>query len=201
VDAVAEAFGTAGGPAIALLAEQGADQRLADPEAAAYLTLGVGEPVGGAVGAEQVGIGQGPRIASIRLDPACPGRVHRGEVGVSNDDLMPEPLETAGDPLAVGRGLDQDARPGSPTEHGGEALGLGADALLDQFAPLGQDTDLTSPLVDVDANMIHGWPFLSRALTSCSLFWGGVGERVKTSYPPRRAVPLGPAALRRGARK
>jgi hypothetical protein len=44
-------------------------------------------------------------------------------------------LETPGDPFAVRRGLDEDPCPGPLAEHGREALWLGADALLDQFAP------------------------------------------------------------------
>jgi hypothetical protein len=51
-------------------------------------------------------------------------------------------------------------------EHGREALRLRADPLLDQLAPLSQDTDLTFLLVEVDANMVHGWPLLSAALTA-----------------------------------
>ena len=74
---------------------------------------------------------------------------------------MAEPLETAGEPFAVGRGFDQDARPWARAEDRREAFGLGADALLDQFAPFGEDADLAFPLVDVDANMVHGWPLLS----------------------------------------
>jgi len=75
-------------------------------------------------------------------------------------------LEAPGHPFAVGRSLDEDACPGPGAEHDGEALGLGANALLHQFAALGHDTDLTVPLVDVDANMLHGWPLLSAALTA-----------------------------------
>src|SRR5262245_56825473 len=119
--------------------------------------------MGRAVGAEHGSLGQGPGIASIGLDLARARRIPRGEVRVSDDDLMTEPFQTAGDPFTVGRGLDQDSGAGSLAEHGSEALGLRADALLDQFAPLGQHTDLTFPLVHVDANMIHGWPLLSAA--------------------------------------
>ena len=57
------------------------------------------------------------------------------------------------------------------SEQGGEARRRGADPLLDQFAPpLGQKTDLAFLLVDVDANMIHGWflrPAASTASSSC----------------------------------
>src|SRR5262245_4545115 len=42
----------------------------------------------------------------------------------------------SGDPLAVSRGLDQDTRSGLLPEHGREALGLAADAPLDQLALL-----------------------------------------------------------------
>ena len=38
--------------------------------------------------------------------------------------------------FTVGRGLDQDPPSGQNAEHGREALGLGADRLLDQLAPL-----------------------------------------------------------------
>src|SRR5262249_18018175 len=103
-----------------------------------------------------------------------------------------------GDPFAVGRRFDQDARPGARAEHGREALGLGADAPLDQFAALGEDADVTFPLVDVDANMVHGWPLLSAALTACSLLWGSLChhvEREASRFIPsmlgsRRAVCL-----------
>src|SRR5439155_24898798 len=61
------------------------------------------------VGPEQVGVGQGARIAPIRLDPPRPGCVHRGEVRVRDGDLPAEPLETPGD-FTVGRRCDQDAR-------------------------------------------------------------------------------------------
>jgi len=32
--------------------------------------------------------------------------------------------------------------------------------------------DLAVLVVDVNANMIHGWPLLSAALTACVLLWG-----------------------------
>jgi hypothetical protein len=56
----------------------------------------------------------------------------------------------------------------------GEALGLGANPPLDQLAPLGEDADLAFLLVDVDANMVPGWPRLSAALTACVLLWGRI---------------------------
>ena len=49
-------------------------------------------------------------------------------------------LEAAGQPFAVGRGLD--AGPGP--EDGAEALGIGPDA-LDDLASLGEDGDLAIP--------------------------------------------------------
>src|SRR5207245_11546804 len=82
-------------------------------------------------------------------------------------------------PFAVGPGLEQDPRPGSLAEHRREAVRFGADAPLNQLAPLGQDTDLTFPLVHVDANMVHGWPLLSAALTACELLWGTVCHHVE----------------------
>ncbi len=109
---------TAGGHAVTVLAEQGPDDRdvararvdqgVAHPEAAPHVALGIGEPMGGAVGAEQTGFGQGPGITPVGLDLARPRRIHGREVRVRDDDLVAEGLEAPGDPLAVGRGLDED---------------------------------------------------------------------------------------------
>src|SRR5215831_8201433 len=77
-----------------------------------------------------------------------------------------EGLEAARHPLTVGRGLDQDPGAGPVPEHGGEPLGLGADAPLDDLTVLDEDVDLAFPLVDIDANMVHGWPLPSAALTA-----------------------------------
>jgi len=90
-----------------------------------------------------------------------------------------EGLETPGDPFAVGRGLDQHPGAGPVPEHGGETLTLGADAPLDDLTVLGEDVDLAFPLVDIDANMVHGWPLLSAALTARVLLWGSVCHHVK----------------------
>jgi hypothetical protein len=46
-----------------------------------------------------------------------------------------EGLETPGHPFAVGRGLDHNSGAAPGPEHGGETLGLGADALLDDLTP------------------------------------------------------------------
>jgi len=67
----------------------------------------------------------------------------------------------------------------SIAKHGREALWLRRNPALDQFTALGQDADLTFPLVDVDANMIHGWPLLAAALTAGVLLWGHVRHHVK----------------------
>src|SRR5712691_3079753 len=178
-DALGETLRTAGRHTVALLAEQGPDDRdvararvdqgVAHPEAAPHVALGIGEPMGGAVGAEQAGLGQGAGITPVGLDLARPRRIHGREVRVRNDDLVAEGLEAARHPLAVGRGLDQDPGAGPVPEHGGETLALGADAPLDDLTGLGEEVDLAFPLVDIDANMVHGWPLPSAALTAaCS---------------------------------
>ena len=111
------------------------DEGVADHQPAPDVALGIGEAMGGAVGAEQAGLGHGAGIAPVGLDLAEAGRIHRGEVRVGHDDLMAEGLETAGHPFTLSRGLNEEPRPGSRAEHGGEALGLGADALLDELPP------------------------------------------------------------------
>jgi hypothetical protein len=142
-----------------------------DPEATAHVALGIGEAMGGAVGAEQARLRQGPGIAPVGLDLAGAGRIHGGEVRVGDDDLVAEGLEAPGHPFAVGRGLDHNPGTGPGPQHGVEALGLGPEALFNHFAPLGEDVNLAFPLVHVDANMIHSWLASSRsaALTAgCS---------------------------------
>ena len=128
---------------------------------------------------EQAGIGQGARVSAIGLHLARARRVHGGEVRVGDDDLVPQRLETPRDPFTIGRGLDHDPRPRATAEHGREARGLRADPPLDQLSALGEDTELAVPLVDVDANMIHGWPLLAAALTAGSLLWGSVCHHVE----------------------
>src|SRR5499426_4222608 len=81
---------------------------------------------------------------------------------------MAERLQTAGHPFTVGGGFDHNPSAGPDPEHGGEAFGLGADPALDDLATIGEDVDLPFPLVHVDANMVHGWPLLSAALTAMS---------------------------------
>jgi hypothetical protein len=135
--------------------------------------------MGGAVGAEQARLGQGPGIASVGLDLARPGRIHGRKVRVGDDDLVAEGLETPGHPFAVGRRLDQDPGAGPGAEHGREALRLGADALLDDLTPLGEDVDLTFPLVHVDANMVHGWPLAFCGVDRGVVLWGNVCHHVK----------------------
>ena len=79
------------------------------------------------------------------------------------------------------------------SEHGREALRLRPDPLLDQFPALGQGADLAFSLVDVDANMILGWPLLTAAMTAGVLLWGRVGHHVK-----REASRFIPSTLERG---
>ena len=170
---------TAGGDAVALLTEQGPEERdiararpdhgVPDKQPAPHVPLGIGEAMGGAVRAEQARLRQGSGIAPVGLHLAGARRIHGREVRVRDDDLVAEGFETSGHPLAVGRGLDHNLGAGPSPEHGGEALWLRASPLLDHLTPIGEDEDLAIPLVYVDANMVHGWPLPSAALTArCS---------------------------------
>lgn len=114
--------------------------------------------MGGAVGPQPTGFGQRPRVAAIRFDLATPGGVHGREVRVGDDDLMAQPFQAPSHPLALGRGLEEDAAARAVAQDGGEPLGRGADASFDQVAPCGQDAELAFRLVHVDANMVPGWP-------------------------------------------
>src|SRR3972149_2369046 len=112
--------------------------------------------------------------------------------------LVAEGLETAGHPFAVGRGLDQDPGAGPGAEHGGEALGLGPDPLLDDLTPPGEDVDLAFPLVHVDANMVHGWPLPFCGVDRGVLLWGSLCHHVKREAS--RFIPSTLSAARARAR-
>jgi hypothetical protein len=74
------------------------------------------------------------------------------------DRLLAQRLEVASDPLALGRGLEQDPRRGPRSEHRGEAFGGGADPAFDHVAIVGQDTELALALVQIESDILHGWP-------------------------------------------
>jgi hypothetical protein len=152
--------------------------------------------MGRAVGAEQARLGQSPGIAPVGLDLAGTGRIHGREVRVRDDDLVAEGLETARHPFAVGRGFEHNSGAGPAPEHGGEPLGFGANPLLDHLTPFGEDVDLAFPLVHVDANMVHGWPLPSAALTaaySCGAAYAttssekpAASSHLRSRRPPQR---------------
>jgi hypothetical protein len=135
----------------------GADERLAHGEMSPDSPLPVGCSVGRAVGAEPASLAQGAGVPLVGLDPAVAGGVHGREVRVGYYHLVPERFEVTSAPLALGRCLDEDARRRSTREQLVEALPLGLDAALDEFAVFGQDADLAGGLVQVDADEIHGW--------------------------------------------
>ena len=140
----------------------GPHEEVADAELPAHLALFRGHPMGRPIGPDPAGLGQHPRIAPIGLHPPPPGRTHRGVVRIRHDDLMPTGLERLCHPFAFRRRLEEDPCAGPRGEHGGEACPRALDPPLDDFAVRRQDTDLTFPLVDVDANMLHGWPIFLR---------------------------------------
>jgi hypothetical protein len=117
----------------------------------------VGGAVRGAVGAEPSRFAQRPRVPLVGLDAPIAGGVHGREVRIRDDDLVAEPFEVACAPLALGRGLDEDARWRPLGEELVEALPIGLDAALYEFALFCQDADLTRVLMQVDADVIHGW--------------------------------------------
>src|SRR5439155_1995797 len=173
----AEGFGGAAADAPAVLAEQraddgdvaraGAHERVAHGEAGPHVALLIGQAMRAPVGAQETRLGQGARVPSVRLHFAGALRVHRREVRVGDDHLVAQRLEAPRHPLAFGRGLDEDPRPPSVAQDLGGPVRLRPDPALEQFPRLGQDADLAVLLVDVDANMIHGWPPTLAAMTAC----------------------------------
>jgi hypothetical protein len=69
-------------------------------------------------------------------------------------------------PLTLGRGFEQDACGHPTTEQHGEPLRGGADASPDHFAVLGEDAELALALVEIESDIVPGWPPRRAALTA-----------------------------------
>src|SRR6185503_719604 len=101
---------------------------------------------------------------------------------------------------------DHNPGAGPGPEDGAEALRLGPDAPLDDLVALGENVDLAFPLVHVDANMVHGWPLLSAALTarcSCGAAYATTSKREASRFIPScvqrrrtRSAGVSPAGAR-----
>jgi len=107
----------------------------------------------GPIGSQLAGLSQRPRVAPIGLYPATPGRVHRREVRVGDDHLVPELLLAAGDPRALCWRLEQNLRFGAPSEDLRKSNPVRQDPLLDPFAAPLESADLALILVDADAGL------------------------------------------------
>src|SRR5262252_3401781 len=111
---------------------------------------------------------------------------------------MAERFQTPGDPFTLRRGFQQDLGRCPPAEGLGEPLGFGADPALDQLASLSQETDLAFPLVQIDANMVHGWPPSPCATERVISLWGtlchhlesGVSRFIPSILSPPLLTPV-----------
>ena len=111
-----------------------------------------------AAGSQAASLTERAGVALVRLDLLAAGGVHGCEVRVGDYDLVAEFFKEAGDPLALGQRLDEDARPRPAAEQGLEACSLGLDAALEESAVFGQDADLAGVLVDIYPDVLHDWP-------------------------------------------
>ncbi len=113
------------------------------PEAA---EVAVVDPAWDVAAIEQAARSDGKRIACAILS-----HCHFDHV-----NGVPELLEAARDPLALGGRLHQDLGLRPTTEHLDQAMTLSANAHVDQLTVIREDRDLTFPLPQVHANMVHG---------------------------------------------
>ena len=113
--------------------------------------------MGRAIRAQPGGLRQHPGIPPIGFHAPTPFRIHRRVVRIGHDHLVAALLDRLRDPFALGRCLEQHARPRAAGEPLGEVLARALNPSFDHLALRRQDADLTFPLVDVDANMVHGW--------------------------------------------
>ena len=75
-----------------------------------------------AIGSKQAGVRPPTGVPAVGLHLAHAGRVHGSEVGIGNDDLGAQPLQSARDPLAVGQGLEAAVRGMLPKNRLGRRL-------------------------------------------------------------------------------
>src|SRR3569832_425092 len=94
----------------------------------ANISLLIGGAVRGAVGAEAASLAERAGVALVGLDLLAAGGVHGREVRIGDDHLVAELFEAACNPLALGRGLDEDARPWPVAEQGVETCSGGRGA-------------------------------------------------------------------------
>ena len=86
----------------------------------------------------------------------------------------------------------RSARAVAPPAPPREAPQVGADPLLDDLTPFGEDVDLAFPLVHV---MVHGWPLPFCGVDRAVLLWGSICHHVK-----REASQLHPIYAHSAAR-
>jgi len=187
-DPAAELVRPPRGPAPAMLPQPGpnendvararSDRGIAHRQVSSPMALRLGQPMGGTVRPELTGIQESPGVPPIGLNLPGPRGMHRREVRVRDHDRVAQGLEAPGDPFTPGRGLDQDPGGWPAAPHVSEPLRLGADAAFHRLARLGEQTDLAFVLVQIDANIFHGWP-PSRATLSPFLPWGSVCHHVE----------------------
>src|SRR5262249_11174138 len=116
-------------------------------------------PMRAPVGAQPARIRQRTRIAPIRLHPPTPGRVHRGEIRIRHDHLVAQGLQRLRDPFALSRCLKHHPRAIQSVTERREPFPPRTHAALQEHLPVFiDDTDLALPLMDVDPDVLHGWP-------------------------------------------
>ena len=77
---------------------------------------------------------------------------------------------------------------GSLPQQLGEAGWIGADPPFNQLAALGQDADLAFPLVQIDANMVYGWPPSLCATERVLSLWGTLCHHVESGGQPLHPI-------------
>ena len=99
------------------------------------------------------------RHVLLAFHAPAPGRVHRRKVRVRHDHLVPQRLEMRRDPLALRRGLTQNARRRPVAEHRAQSLAARRDPELLHRPLRPENAQLTLAFVQVEFYRIHGgWP-------------------------------------------
>jgi hypothetical protein len=130
------------------------------------LGLGLSQPSRGPISKEIL-------HPAVRLHLAGAGRVHGDEVGIGDDDLVAQPL-------AVGRGLGQDPRPGAGRRARRRSARVRCGSAAQATLPRSQNARSAFLLVDVDAIWSMVGP-LSTTVEPCLLIINSCVSNVLSS--------------------
>jgi hypothetical protein len=128
-----------------------------DIELRLHRALRCRSPMGRAITSPVTRVRQRGDIAPIGFDASAALAIHGRECRIGHNHLVAEGLKMLRDPLALGRGLQQNVHRPPSLEHGREAVACRRDPPVDHLATLRDNPNLAFFFMQVDGTIFHGW--------------------------------------------